>query len=131
MYIGSLQWLRRMNYCNEAHGFINYALSNPINISGGGIRYPCKRCKNNKKISLSRCCNDASSIKKKFMKKYMCWYAHEEPYVPHDTMVKRMVGSTSRFSNTHRVVLDCSNPYKNMIMDAMRMNQDHVGQCPS
>jgi len=68
---------------------------------------------------------------KKFMEKYMCWYAHEEPYVPHDTMVKRMVGSTSRFSNTRRVVLDCSNPYKNMIMDAMRMNQDHVGQCPS
>jgi hypothetical protein len=28
---------------------------------------------------------------KKFMEKYMCWYAHEEPYVPHDTMVERMI----------------------------------------
>jgi hypothetical protein len=34
-----------------------------------------------------KCCNDASSTKKRFMKKYICWYAHEETYVPHDTMV--------------------------------------------
>ena len=31
-----------MEYCNEVKGFINYTLSNPINISGGGIRYPYK-----------------------------------------------------------------------------------------
>jgi len=35
-----------MDYCNGVQGLINYALSNPRNISGGGIRYLCKRCKN-------------------------------------------------------------------------------------
>jgi len=51
-----------MNYCNRVQSFINYALSNPRNISGGGIRCLCKMCK--KKISLFRCCNDASSTEK-------------------------------------------------------------------
>jgi hypothetical protein len=43
-------------------------------------------------------------------------------------MVERMIGSTSSASNVHRVVEDNSNPYRNMIMNAMRMNQSHVGQ---
>jgi hypothetical protein len=30
--------------------------------------------------------------KKKFIEKYMCWYAHGEPYIPHETMIERMVG---------------------------------------
>jgi hypothetical protein len=30
----------------------------------------------------------------------------------------------------HGVVYDNSNPYRNMIMDAMRMNQGHDDQCP-
>jgi hypothetical protein len=33
-------------------GFINYALFNPKNISGDGIRCPCKRCINKKFIDL-------------------------------------------------------------------------------
>jgi hypothetical protein len=37
-----------MDYCNGVQGFINYAPSNPRNISGWGIRCPCKRCKNKK-----------------------------------------------------------------------------------
>jgi hypothetical protein len=37
-----------MDYYNEVHGFINYALFNPRNISGGGIRCLCKRYKNKK-----------------------------------------------------------------------------------
>jgi hypothetical protein len=37
-----------MNYCNVIQGFINYALSNSRNISGGDIRCLCKRCKNKK-----------------------------------------------------------------------------------
>jgi hypothetical protein len=49
-------------------GFINYALSNPRNISGGGIRCPCKKCKN-KKNYWSRYCNDASSTKKDSLRK--------------------------------------------------------------
>jgi len=47
------------------------------------------------------------------MKKYLCWYAHKEPYVTHDTMVEMMVRSTSSSSNVHRVIDDNSNPYKN------------------
>jgi hypothetical protein len=39
-----------MDYCNGVQGFINYALSNPRNISGDGIRCSCKRCKNKKRF---------------------------------------------------------------------------------
>jgi hypothetical protein len=69
-------------------------------------------------------------LQNEFMEKYMCWYAHGELYVPRDTMVERMVASTSSSSNVHGVVYDNSNHYRNMIMDAMRMIQGHVGQCP-
>jgi len=60
----------------------------------------------------------------------LCWYAHGEPYVPHDTMVERMIGSTSSSSNVQEVVDDNSNPYRNIVRDAMEMNQGYVGQCP-
>jgi hypothetical protein len=30
----------------------------------------------------------------------------------------------------HEVVNDNSNPYRNMVMDAMRMNEGNVGKCP-
>ena len=63
------------------------------------------------------------------MKKYLYQYARGEPYVPYDTMVERMVGSTSSSSNMYGVVDDNSNPYSNMVMDVMRMNQGHVNQC--
>ena len=45
-----------------------------------------------------------------FMKKYMYWYAHEEPNVPHDTIVERMFGLTFSTSNVYGVVEDNSNP---------------------
>jgi hypothetical protein len=64
-------------------------------------------------------CNNTS--KKRFIEKYLCWYAHKETYIPHDTMIERIVGSTSSSSNVHGVV-DNSNPYRNLVMDAMRMN---------
>jgi len=41
-----------------------------------------------------------------------------------------MVGSTSSSSNVHEVVDDNNNPYKNMVMDAMRINEDYADQCP-
>jgi len=44
-------------------GLDSYTLSNMRNISGGGIRCPCKRCKN-KKVYRSKCCNSASSTKR-------------------------------------------------------------------
>jgi hypothetical protein len=45
-----------------------------------------------------------------------------KPYVPHDTNVEMMVASTSSCSNVHEVIDDNSNPYKNMVIDAIRMN---------
>jgi hypothetical protein len=60
-------------------------------------------------------------LQKGFMEKYIWWYIHGEPYVPHDTMVERMIGSTSSSSNVHGVVDDNSNPYRNMVLDMMRI----------
>jgi hypothetical protein len=63
------------------------------------------------------------------MEKYLYWYTYGEPYVPHDTMIERMIGSTSSSSNLQEVVDDNSNSYRNMVIDAMEMNQGHAGQC--
>jgi hypothetical protein len=62
LYRDSPERLREIDYCDEVQDFINYALSNSRNISGGNIRYPCMRCKN-KIFSQSRCCNSASFTK--------------------------------------------------------------------
>ena len=70
-------------------------------------------------------------LQKEFMEKYLCWYAHGEPYVPYDTMVERMVRSTSSASNVHGVVDNNNNPYRNMVMEVMRINQGHANQCPT
>jgi hypothetical protein len=63
------------------------------------------------------------------MEDYLCWYAYEKQSVRNESMVERMVVSTSSANNVHRVVNDNSNPYKNMIMKAMRMNQGNANQC--
>ena len=68
-------------------------------------------------------------LTKGFMKDYLCWYAHGELFVPNESMVEKVVGSTSSASNVHEVVNDNSNPYRNMVMDAIRMNQGNVSQC--
>jgi len=60
----------------------------------------------------------------------LCWFAHGELYVPHETMVEMMVGSNFNSNNMHEVVDDNSNLYRNMVMDAMRMNQGYADQCP-
>jgi len=52
----------------------------------------------------------------------MYWYAHREPYTPHDSIVERMVKLACSASNMYRVVNDNSNPYRNMVMDEMKMN---------
>ena len=52
MYWDSPQELRRMDYCNGIQGFINYAISNPKNISWSNIRCPYNRCKNKKFLDL-------------------------------------------------------------------------------
>jgi len=63
------------------------------------------------------------------MEDYLCWYAHGELFVSNESMVERVVGLTSSASNVHEVVNDNSNPYKNMVMDAMRMNEGNVSEC--
>ena len=64
------------------------------------------------------------------MKKYMCWFVHGEPYVLYATMIQRIVESTSNSSSVHGVADDNSNPYRNMVMHVMRMNQGYTGECP-
>jgi hypothetical protein len=44
----SPQRLYREDYCKGVESFINFALSNPKNISGGRIRCTCVKCKNKK-----------------------------------------------------------------------------------
>jgi hypothetical protein len=69
-------------------------------------------------------------LHKGFTEDYLCWYAHGELFVHNKSMEERVVGSTSSASNVHGVANDNSNPYRNMVMDAMRMNQGNVNQCP-
>jgi hypothetical protein len=78
-----------IDYCNEVQYFINYATSIPRNICGGGIRYPCRRCQNKKFLYLDVV--TMHLLYKGFMEEYMCWYAHREPFVPHEIMVERIV----------------------------------------
>jgi hypothetical protein len=62
-------------------------------------------------------------LTKGFMEDYLCWYAHGELFVPNESMVEKVVGSTSSASNMHEVGNDNSNTYMNMVMDAMRMSE--------
>jgi len=41
-----------------------------------------------------------------------------------------VVGSTSSASNMHEAANDNTNPYRNMVKDAMRMNQGNLSQRP-
>jgi len=128
MYRDSPQGLRMMDYCNEIQGSINFATSIPINFSGGGIRCPYRKCKNKKFLHLDVL--TMHLLHKGFIEDYLCWYAYKELFVRYESMIGRIVGSTSSASNMHEVVNDNNNPYRNMVMDAMRMNQDNVSQCP-
>jgi len=127
MYRDSPQGLRRMNYCNGVHGFINFATSILRNFTGGGIRCPCRKCQNKKYLHPDIV--TMHLLHKGFMKNYQCWYAHGEVFVSKRRMRERVVGSTSSASNVHEVTNDNTNPYMNMVMDAMRMNQGNVSQC--
>jgi hypothetical protein len=44
-------------------------------------------------------------------------------------MEEMVVWSTSSASNVHEAANDNTNPYRTMVMDAMRMNQGNVSQC--
>jgi len=117
-----------MNYCNGVQGFINFATSIPINFTGGGIRCSCRKCQNEKYLHLDVVMMHL--LPKWFMENYRCWYAHEEVFVRNKSMGEMVVRSTSSASNVYEVANDNTNPYRNMVMDATRMNQGYVSQCP-
>jgi len=48
MYSDSPQGLYREDCCKGVESFINFALSNPKNISGSGIKCLCVKCENKK-----------------------------------------------------------------------------------
>jgi len=128
MYRDSPQGLRRIDYCNKVQSFINFATSIPRNFTGGGIRCPCRKCQNKKYLHLDVV--TMHLLHKGFMENYQYWYAHGQVFVSKRRMEERVVGSTSSASNVHEAANDNTNPYKNMVMDAMRMNQGNVSQCP-
>jgi hypothetical protein len=69
-------------------------------------------------------------LHKGFMENCRCWYAHGEVFVRNKRMGERVVRLTSSASKVHEVANDNTNPYRNMVMDVMRMNQGNVSQCP-
>ena len=73
--------LHMMDYYNGVEDFINYALSNSINVNEDSIRCLCKKYKNKDFYYL-----DGVTIrflyKKKSMEKCTYWFAHGELYVP-------------------------------------------------
>jgi len=117
-----------MDYCNEVQGFINFTTSIPRNFTRGGFRCLCRKCKNKKFLHPDSVMMNL--LTKGFKEDCLCWNAHEELFVPNESMVERVVWSTSSASNMYKVASDNSNPYRNMVMDAMRMNQGNVSQCP-
>jgi len=69
-------------------------------------------------------------LTKGFMEDYLCWSAHRELFVPDEIMKEQVVRSTSIASNMHEVENENMNPYMNMVMDAMRMSEGNVRECP-
>jgi len=116
-----------MDFRNGVQGFINFATSIPRNFTGDGITCPCKKCQNKRYLHLNIVMMHL--LHKGFMENYKCWYAHEELFVRNKSIEERVVGSTFSASNVHEVANNNSNPYRNMVMDAMRMNQGNVNQC--
>jgi len=128
MYRDSPQELRRIDYCNGVQGFINFATSIPRNFTRDGIKCPCRKCQNKKYLHPDVVIMHL--LHKGFMENYQCRYAHGEVFVSKRRMEETVVGSTSSASNVHEAANDNTNPYKNMVMNAMRMNQGNVSQCP-
>ena len=101
-----------MDYYNRIQSFINFATSISRNFSGDGIKCPYRRCKNKKFLHPDVV--TMHLLHKRFMEDYLCWYAHEKLFVHNESMIQRMVESTSSASNVHGVVNDNSNPYMNI-----------------
>jgi hypothetical protein len=64
-------------------------------------------------------------FKKGFVEKYLCWFAYREPYIPHVTMLEKIIYSTFSSSNIHEFVDDYSNPYRSIVMDAIKIKHGY------
>jgi hypothetical protein len=118
-----------MDYCNGVQSFINFTTSIPRNFTDGVIRCPYRKYKNLK--FLHQDVVTMHLLTKGFMQDYLCWYAHRELFVSNESMVERVVGSTPSASNIHEVGNENSNPYRNMVMDAMRMSEGNTSEFPN
>ena len=113
-----------MDYYNGVQGFINFATSITRNFTGGGIRCPCRKCQNKKYLHPDVVMMHL--LHKGFSENYQCWYAHGEIFISKKRMREKVDGSISSASNVHETTNDNTNPYRNIVMDAMRMNQNNV-----
>ena len=123
MYQDSSEGLYRQDYLQGVECFINFILFKPKNINIGEITCSYVKCKN-KKFHRKNIVM-MYPLKKEFVKKYMCWYTHREPYVFHGTMLKRAIDSTSNYNNIHGFANDNNNPYKNMMINTIGMSQGY------
>ena len=110
IYRQSFQELCGMDYCNGIQGFISYAISNLTNIGRGRIRCPCRKFQTKMFIDLG------------FFRIYLLQKSFISEFVPHKTMAAKIGRSTSSSKKVHGVIDVNTNPYRNMIMDTMRMN---------
>jgi len=103
----------RPEYITGVRRFINFAFSIDKNISGGKIRCPCVRCKNQKFLKEDDVCKQL--LTKGFLPCYENWTVHGEPYV-----AELILAGPSSIGMSHVVNDVClENPYRNLIMDAM------------
>ena len=123
MYLESNDKLYRQDFLKEIEDFINFVICNPKNISNSETRYPCAKWKNKRfNIKMSWQCIYL------FVEKYLDWFAHLKQYVPYETMLKMMVGSTFSSSNIYVFATGNINSYRSMEMSAMKMNYDYLSK---
>jgi hypothetical protein len=97
MYRDLSERFYRQDYLQEVESFTNFVLFKLKNISAGKINIHAWRVKiKSLTIKMLLSC---IYLKKMFIKKYLYRFAQENPYVPHETMLEKMVGSTSNFHN--------------------------------
>ena len=127
MYQVSLEGWRMMDYYNRIESFINmdHLIQKILVEAVLDIHVRGVKIKSFSIQMLLRCI----FYKKSFMEKYLCWFSYREPYAPYETMIEKMIGSPSNFSNVHEVVDDNNNCYRRMIIDAIIINQGDASEC--
>jgi len=100
-------------YITGVRRFINFAFSIDKNISGGKIRCPCVRCKNQKFLKENDICKHL--LTKCFLPCYENWTVHGESYIAEPILARHTSVGISHVVND--VCLE--NSYRNLVMDAM------------